>query len=185
MTGCPRTTASTWSDGRRWGRQSRHPLSGFTSLCDGRCIGRVSPAHAATEPLRPGNARDGHACRDEKGVSCGTPRSDWQRDPATDPSSSTDPALPPGTPHPAWPISASTAFTVSRPNRWANQGFRQTHLDERLPQGLRLTNLQRHDSVGIETGPHHPVHCRRHRTDDRVANSLRGQELCDVRHQQR
>lgn len=56
------------------------------------------------------------------------------------------------------------------------------HLGEGQPQGLRLANLQSHDSVGIDTGPYGPVHGRRHRTDDRVANSLRGEELRDVGH---
>jgi hypothetical protein len=61
----------------------------------------------------------------------------------------------------------------------------ETLLGKGLSQGLRPANLQCHNRVRIETGPHDPVHCRRHRTDYRVANSLVGKELGDVHHQQR
>jgi hypothetical protein len=45
-------------------------------------------------------------------------------------------------------------------------------------------NLQRHDGICIETGPHNPMHRRCHRADDRIANSLHYKELGDVSHQQ-
>jgi hypothetical protein len=54
-----------------------------------------------------------------------------------------------------------------------------------IPRSPSFFNMQRHDGIRLETGPHHSVHGSRHCADDRVANPLSCEELGDVSHQQR